>query len=76
MKQEIETLMAELFNMKAEDITDSLKMAETDGWDSLKHMELIFSIERTFDTELTSDEIVEMKTLNDIKRILKNKGIS
>ena len=75
MKQKIETLMADLFNLKNEDITDSLTMTNTDGWDSLKHMELIVSIEQTFSIELTFDEIVAMQTLKDIKKILKEKGL-
>ena len=75
MKQKIETLMADLFNLKNENITDSLTMTNTDGWDSLKHMELIVSIEQTFGIELTFEEIVAMQTLKDIKKILKEKGI-
>jgi len=67
--------MADLFGIKNEDITDSLTMANTDGWDSLKHMELIVSIERTFGIELSFEEIVAMQTLKDIKKILKEKGI-
>ena len=75
MKQEIETLLADLFDIKTEDVTDSLTMANTDGWDSLKHMELIVSIEHTFGIELTFDEIVAMQTLKDIKKILKEKAV-
>ena len=76
MKQQIETLLAGLFDIRNEDVTDSLTMANTDGWDSLKHMELIASIEGTFDIELTFEEIVAMQTFNDIKTILKEKGVS
>ena len=75
MKQKIETLMADLLNLKNENITDSLTMTNTDGWDSLKHMELIVSIEQTFGIELTFEEIVAMQTLKDIKKILREKGI-
>jgi acyl carrier protein len=67
--------MANLFDIKTEDVTDSLTMANTDGWDSLKHMELIVSIEHTFGIELTFDEIVAMQTLKDIKKILKEKAV-
>ncbi len=76
MKQQIETLLAGLFDIRNEDVTDSLTMANTDGWDSLKHMELIASIEGTFDIELTFEEIVAMQTFNDIKTILKEKGVN
>ncbi len=76
MEKKIAALMAGLFNIKNEHITDSLTMVNTDGWDSLKHMELIVSIERTFGIELEFEEIVAMQTLKDIKRILTEKGVS
>ena len=76
MEKKTEALMADLFGIKKEDITDSLTMKNTDGWDSLKHMELIVSIEQTFAIELEFEEIVAMQTLKDIKRILTEKGVS
>lgn len=75
MKQKLKDLMAELFKMQQEEITDSLIMKDIDVWDSLKHMELIVSIEEMFGIELTFDEIVAMQTFKEIKRILKEKGV-
>jgi len=75
MEQQLETLMSGLFNLKAEDISDALTMKNVEGWDSLKHMELIVSLEHTFGLELTVDEIVSMQTLKDIKRILIAKAV-
>lgn len=67
--------MAELFKMKADEITDSLTMKDTNVWDSLKHMELVVSLEQAMGIELTFDEIVAMQTFKDIKRILREKGV-
>jgi len=75
MEQKLKELMAELFKMKTEKITDSLTMKDTDVWDSLKHMELVVSIEQTLGIELTFDEIVAMQTFKDIKRVLREKGV-
>ena len=75
MEQKLKELMAELFKMKTEKITDSLTMKDTDVWDSLKHMELVVSIEQTIGKELTFDEIVAMKTFKDIKRVLREKEV-
>ena len=75
VEQKLKKLMAEIFKMQESEITDSLKMKETDVWDSLKHMELITSIEEIFTIELTFDEIVQMITFSEIKRVLKGKGI-
>ena len=76
MEQRLSELMAELFKMQKEDISDSLTMKDLVVWDSLKHMELIVSIEQTFGIELTFDEILAMITVNEIKRVLKEKGLN
>ena len=76
MEKELKKLMAELFKRKEDEITDSLTMKNIDVWDSLKHMELVVSIEQTFGIELTFDEIVTMQNVKEIKRILDERGIS
>ncbi len=76
MEKKLEELMADLFEMSQEDISDSLTMKNTDVWDSLKHMELVVAIERTFGIELTFDEIVAMQNIGKIKRILRERGVS
>ena len=74
MENRLKEMMAELFNMDTEEITDSLIMKNTDVWNSLKHMELIVSIEELFGVELTFDEIVSMQTFKGIKLVLNEKG--
>ena len=75
MEEKLKMLMAELFKMQEGEITDSLTMKDTEVWDSLKHMELIVSIEQTFGIELTFDEIVAMQNVKEIKRILGERGV-
>jgi len=76
MGQTLEELMAGLFNVERSRITDSFAMKDTATWDSLKHMELVFSLEQTFGVDLTFEDIVAMKTVNDIRRILREKGVN
>lgn len=75
MEKKLKELMAGLFKMREVEITDSLIMKNTDVWDSLKHMELIVSIEEAFGIELKVDEIVVMQNVREIKRILTEKGV-
>jgi acyl carrier protein len=74
MENKLNQLMAELLRLPQSEITDSLNMKDSDVWDSLKHMELIVSIEDAFDVQLTSDEIVNMLDVAQIKNILASKG--
>lgn len=76
MEQKLRKIMADLFNIKQDQVDDDLSMENTEAWDSLKHMELIFSIEEEFAIpELTMDEIVEMTSVAGIKRILRSKAV-
>ena len=75
MQQKLAELMSELFGVEKGEIKDGLSMKDMEVWDSLKHMELIVSIEQRFGIELTFDEIVAMQTLKEIKRILREKGV-
>jgi acyl carrier protein len=47
-----------------------------DFWDSLKHMQLIVDLETQFNLSLSSDEILSIKSVQDIERLLASKGIT
>jgi len=72
--QNVETLVAEVLQIPAGMINDSLAMQDIDVWDSLKHMELIVSLEETFGLQLSFEEIVTMQSVGSIKRVLKDRG--
>ena len=76
MDEKVEGLLAEVLQMSAADITDDLAMKDVDAWDSLKHMELVVSLEQAFDTQLTFDEIVAMQSVGEIKRVMRERGAS
>ena len=68
--------MSELLLIPAATITDDLAMKDLDVWDSLKHMELIVSLEETFSIQLSFDEIVAMQNVREIKRVLMERGVA
>lgn len=74
MENQLRKLMAELLRIPQSEITDTLAMKQTDSWDSLKHMELVVTLEETFDVQLTSDEIITMLDMEGITRVLTEKG--
>ena len=71
---ELYTLISEVMRIPTEEISDSFSMNDSDAWDSLKHMELIVSIENKFNVDLSADDIVEMIDIKSIKKILNKKG--
>jgi len=74
VNERVELLVAEVLQIPAASITDDLAMKDLDAWDSLKHMELIVSLEETFGLQLTFDDIVAMQSIRDIKRVLSERG--
>jgi acyl carrier protein len=68
-------LMAECLRLPTGEITPELSIENSDAWDSLKHMEVVLSIEQAFDIRLTADEIVAMVSVGEIHRVLREKGV-
>lgn len=68
-------LLADLLRLREDEIEDSLTMRDVAAWDSLKHMELIVSIEERAGIELTFEEIATMRSVEEIKRVLEARGI-
>lgn len=74
MDEEVEGLVAEVLRIPAATITDDLAMKNLDVWDSLKHMELVISLEQSFGLQLSFDEIVRMQSVGEIKRVLRERS--
>jgi len=72
----IDILLANLLQIPTAGITEDLAMKDVDAWDSLKHMELIVSLEQNFGIELTFEEIVAMQNVCEIKRVLKQRRVA
>ena len=76
VNDKVEALLAEVLQIPVAEITDDLAMKDVEAWDSLKHMELVVSLEETFGVELTFDEIVAMQSVREIKRLLRARGVA
>jgi acyl carrier protein len=72
-KKLVEVIVSTL-NIPQDIITDQLAMTDVESWDSLKHMDLIASLEQAYGVEFTFEEIVSMKSVAEIKRVLGSKG--
>ena len=74
MDEKIEGLLADVLQVPPATITDELTMKDLDAWDSLKHMELVVSLEQNFDVQLSFDDIVAMQSVGAIKRVLRERS--
>lgn len=73
--ENLTTIIADVLRIPRAEIVDSLDMEATSTWDSLSHMQLIAAIEEEFGIELTADEIVEMRSVGQIRDVLRAKSI-
>lgn len=65
-------ILCDTFNAAEQQFCDDLDIRDLDDWDSLTHMLFITNLEQKFTIRLSGDDIVAMRTIADIRRILKN----
>lgn len=66
-------ILKDLFELDTVDETCSQMTCEK--WDSMGQLNLVVELESEFDVTLEPEEIGEMKSFDDIIRILKSKGV-
>ena len=74
MKHKLKKYLSEIFDIKQENITDEYALGSS-GWDSLKHMELVFFIQNKYGIEPTEDNVIKMMTFQGILDIIQNCNI-
>ena len=47
----------------------------TEGWDSLRHIEVMLAIETAFEVRLTMMELTSLRDLGDVGEALRKKGV-
>ncbi len=69
-QEKLSQLLSESFGATLSKLQDSQVLMEMEGWDSLSHMQFITILEGEFGFELTGDEIANMRSLGDVKKII------
>jgi acyl carrier protein len=69
-------LLSSVLDIPATEIADGVAMNDVETWDSLKHMELISTIEDHYGIELTFEEILDMTSVSGIRHVLDKREIS
>jgi len=72
MEEKVLEILKNLFELDTVDETCSQETCEK--WDSMGQLNLVVELESEFDVTLEPEEIGEMKSFNDIIRILKTKA--
>jgi len=67
-------ILKESLNVRESEISDDARFADFGEWDSMTHMFFITKLEEAYSIELTGDEIADMKTVGDVRKLLNAKG--
>jgi acyl carrier protein len=56
-------------------LTEETTPEQVTRWDSLQHIALVRVLESTYDIQLSLDEMMEMRCVGDIERVLARHGV-
>ncbi len=70
MENKIKKIMAEIFEINIDNISNGLSPTDIDNWDSLRHLMLIVEIEKKFEIKFTDDELISLIDYNSICEII------
>jgi len=70
------SIISNVLNVDVSRLTNKTQAEDIESWDSFNSMLLISEIESEFDVEFTMKEMSHVRSIQDIKNILFNKGIS
>ena len=76
MPQRIEKVFAEVLGLPIGQINEETSPDNTPQWDSLKAMDLVAGLEEEFDLKLSTKEILSMRTVAIVRKVLRAKGMA
>jgi acyl carrier protein len=74
LHERLEELFRQVFNDDELILTEETTSQDISGWDSVAHINLMFSIEQAFGVEFTGNELAEFQNIGELKRYLTVKG--
>ena len=72
IEEQIKKVIAMVLGIHPDDINDSTNSENVANWDSLRHMNLLLSLEEAFDIEFKENDFAELTTFIAIKNRIKN----
>lgn len=75
LDSKLQDMLADVFELRPQQIHAALSREDVDNWDSLKQMDLVLSLERGYDISLTFDEIIGIQCVQDILDLLAARGV-
>jgi len=68
-------ILAKVLILEENDVNDAVSRENTESWDSLAHLMLITEVESAFGVTFSDEDIIEIKTVGDLKSKLRKLGV-
>jgi acyl carrier protein len=75
MNNRLVSVLAEVFELRADQIVLELTKNDVASWDSLNQMDLVVSLEQEFGIALEIPDIISMNSVASIIDVLTSKGV-
>lgn len=69
-------IAATSFKISSSDVKDSLTPKDIPEWDSMTYLLFIAALEKQFGVSFSMDEVLSAKSLGDVRKVLRAKGLS
>ena len=73
MNEKLLEILSEVFGIKKEKIKIDMTKDDIYNWDSLKQMDLVTTIEKSYSIELEIQDIIKMKSVKSIIDVVESK---
>jgi len=70
----LQDVFQNVFNDDELVLRDEMSLSDVRDWDSVMHINLMFSIEETFNIRFVGNELAEFKNIGELKQYLQARG--
>lgn len=71
----LKDILSHVLNMSPDSITDTTSPENTESWDSFNGLLMATELEKEFKVKFSLEDIISVKSVGDIKRILTKYGV-
>jgi len=75
-EEKLKEILAKVLLVDRTKINDRMSRKDVEEWDSMAHLMLVSEIESEFGVMMSDDDITEIKTVGDIKRVLRKLDVT
>ena len=75
MSKKLYDLISNVMNIPVSQINDNSGPESIESWTSFNGYVLLYELEHEFNVKFTMEEAIDVKTISDIKRHLRNHGV-